>query len=81
MIVANNIRKETHLADFRCDVCGGVKADSNVNSDTSYPPGTVNIIKVDGSILTPTCACETFYPTNDEQGNPMGYALGQAKTS
>jgi len=75
MVKAENIRIETHLADFRCDKCGTFQQDVNVNTELSYDEKSTTIIV---PCSNGSCDCTSFYPTSG--GTAMAIDLAAAKT-
>ena len=81
MIRASNIRVESHLADFRCDDCGDVQEDINVNTDENV---TYNVWGEQNTGIRVKCwneECDkvSIYPL--EGGGHISQQLAQAKTA
>ena len=77
MIRPSNIDIENHTADFKCDEHGGTVTALNLNTQTEYTEDSSCIV-VEGSVLTSSCTCVTFFPVVG--GNQKAQDLASAKT-
>ncbi len=67
-----NINLETHTADFKCDLHGGIISGLNLNTTAEY-------IEADTTIkITLPCSCNIFIPVLN--GNEDAQAIAAAKT-
>jgi hypothetical protein len=87
MIRPSNIRGVGNLADFKCDIHGGVANNLNliaktqrVKNDGGGAPdaNSDDVIIISGAELTPPCNCTTTFPAFDPR-NELAYQVGQAR--
>jgi len=76
MVRAENIRIESHLADFCCDACDTFQQDVNVNTELSYGGPNNDVIVVPCS--NGSCNAVSYYPVSG--GSVEAIDLAAAKT-